>query len=728
MGRVIGIRLVAAVASLVLAGVAPAAAHPAAQRQQATPSATGGNSHLDNPRQGLEEVGFHNLGNKGFNTDIWTHVTQDGTPDARLFAYTGTWGALTGNDPCPSQRDDPQDPQKSGVWVVEATDPANPMVVAKLPTVPGSQNNDVKVVEDVETSSSSGDIVFSGDILAHTLEPCGADLGVALIDAVNDIPRAQTGFQLWDVSDPTAPERLGSFNNGGSGTHNLFAFHRPDLGKAFVAAVHNDSDLVTGEDLVGTVQFVDISDPNAPQLVSQWALADAQTQGGPTFDQLCEPRGEHLASCNLHDVWVSDDGKIAYLSFWDAGLILLDVQDPTEPAFIGQIQPGGTDNEGNTHAAVPLMIGGRHLVVVGDEDFVGPGPAPFTVIASAPEGAAVRNGERFQGAEFTGTRPLTGEGTGPFPALASDDGFGCSYTQAATTGATLDGWIAVARRGGTLCPLFQEKVTIAETAGAAGLIVVNDQPEGTTSGLATGAIPAMMIAREPGERLLDSIGALGSDVTVIMQLQEPDEVNPWGFMRVVDATSPKPVDWKEVSTFKAPHVDTVAGQGPENVFSAHNPIVGPDGRVYFAWYTDGVRVLEPHGADGEFREVAWFVPLATDHDDDNDADPHSVQEANFGFWGSKAVIHPRTGELLVFNSDLNRGIYILRATDQGEGPDTTSDTKTAQQAQSASGSTTPVLPATGGGQAATGLLALGGALLAAGWRRAGRRSSPDDEA
>ncbi|MBW3577492.1 MAG: hypothetical protein KY462_07095 [Actinobacteria bacterium] len=723
MGRSRSIRLVAAVASLVLAGVAPAAAHPAAQRQQATSSATGGGSHLDNPRQGLEEVGFHNLDNKGFNTDIWTHVTQEGTPDARLFAYTGTWGSLIGNDPCPSQGDDPQDPQKSGVWVVEATEPDKPGVVAKLATVPGSQNNDVKVVEGVETAA------FNGDILAHSLEPCGADLGVALIDAVNDIPRAQTGFQLWDVTDPTAPERLGSFNNGGLGTHNLFAFHRPDLQKAFVAAVHNDSDLLTGDDLVGTVQFVDISDPNAPQLVSQWALADAQTPGGPTFDELCEPRGEHLASCNLHDVWVSDDGKIAYLSFWDAGLILLDVEDPTEPAFIGQIQPGGTDNEGNTHAAVPLMIGGKHLVIVGDEDFVGPGPAPFTVIASAPDGAAVDDGERFQGAEFTGTQPLTEEGTGPFPALASDDGFGCSYLQAGPTGATLDGWIAVARRGGA-CPLFQQKVTTAETAGAAGLIVVNDQPQGTTSGLATGQIPAMMIPNEPGERLLDSIDALEARVTVTMQLQEPDQINPWGFMRVVDATSSDPAQWKEVSTFKAPHVDTVEGQGPENVFSAHNPIVGPDGRVYFAWYTDGVRVLEPNGAGGQFREVAWFVPLATDHDNDNDADPHGVQEANTGFWGSKAVIHPTTGELLVFNSDLNRGIYILRATDQGarQGPGSTSGKETAQQPPSASGSTAPVLPATGGGQAATGLLALGGAFLAGRWRRAGRRSSPDAEA
>lgn len=54
------------------------------------------------------------------------------------------------------------------------------------------------------------------------------------------------------------------------------------------------------------------------------------------------------------------------MSYWDAGLVLLDVSDPTNPRMLSQTlyEPGA---EGNTHVAVPAA--GGNLVVVGDEDF-----------------------------------------------------------------------------------------------------------------------------------------------------------------------------------------------------------------------------------------------------------------------------------------------------------------------------------------------------------------------
>lgn len=654
-----------------------------------------GAEHEEDPRRGLEEIGFHPLLNAGFNTDIWTHVTGDD----RLFAYSGTWGTLIGNDPCPSETDNPSDPQKSGVKIVDATDPANPELVEVLGTVPGAQNLDIKVLTDVETEA------FQGDLLAHSLEPCGANLGVALVDVLNDVPKEQTGFQLYDVTDPANPEQLGDFNNGGIGTHNLYVFDRPDLDQVFVAAVWRDINLVSGTD-GAKLQFVDVSDPDAPSLVSEWELADAEAQGGPTFDELCKPRGEHFPGCNIHDIWISDDGETAYLSFWDAGLILLDITDVTEPTFIGQVQPGGTDNEGNTHAAVPYHIGDRHYVIVGDEDFVGPGQAPFTIIEEAPEDADVAAGEDYRGTEMSNTEPVAAGPVGPFPALPADSDVTCTFSQAGAFGASQEGWIGVVRRGN--CP-FQTMVTNAETAGADGLIIVNNEPEGTAAGTAAGEIPAMMIEMEPGDRLLSSISATSADVRVQLAMQWPDgPPNPWGYMRVVDVTDDDPANWRQVSTFKAPHVDVNTKQGPENVFSAHNPLVGPDGRVYFSWYTDGVRVLEPQGTDGTFEEVAWFVPLPSDHDDDLDQDPHNVQEDNSGFWGSQAVRHPTSGELLVFNSDLNRGMYILGMPD----PEPEQTTPPAPDEEAAEQG---ALPATGAGAGLLGLALVGAGL--AGLRR-----------
>lgn len=627
----------------------------AAAGQRAAAHGTGGSdsdepstgSHTENPRQGLEEVGFHDLGNTGFNTDVWAWTSQDGG----LYATSGTWGTLIGDDPCPSETDDPLSPTKSGVKIVDATDAANPVMVSRIATVPGSQNNDPKVAR-IEIPGG-----FSGDILSHSLEPCGAELVLfGLTPLVEDVPSAQTGFQLYNVSDAANPVKLGTYNNGGLGTHNHYIYGRPDLGRAFVAAVFNEAPLLF--ETRGEIQFVEITDPNAPTLVSTWELADAADQGGPTVEELCHERGTHLASCVLHDVWLNADGTIAYLSYWDAGLILLDVTNPAAPTFIGQIQSGTLDEEGNTHAAVPMTVDGRDVVIVGDEDFVGPGPLPHVTVDASPDAALVE--ESFVGTEFTNTRPLSAGSVGSFAVLLSDDGFGCAWTTAGAVGATLDGWIGIARRGGT-CPLFQQKVTAAETAGADGLIVVNDGP-GSVSGLAASTtMPAMMIPQESGEAIIAGINPTDPTASkATLELLPPDEVDPWGFMRVMDVTNPWP-DWQQVATFKAPHVDTEDQPG-ESVFSAHNPIIGPDGRVYFAWYTDGVRVLEMGAGGSAVSEVAWFVPLPTDHEGDLDSDPHGVQEDNFGFWGSIPICHPTSGELLIFNSDFNRGLYILRST------------------------------------------------------------------
>jgi len=605
----------------------------------------------------MEEVGFHPLHDNGFNTDVWAWVGDDD----RLYATSGTWGTLpvlgapVEGDPCPSETDVRAAPQKSGVKIIDATDPADPQLVSSIGVFPGSQNNDVKILR-LDTAS------FDGHVLAHSLEPCGAEgllyqvIGPPFTDVVGEVPAGSTGFELYDVRDPANPVHLATFSNGGIGTHNLYMFDRPDLGRAFVAAVYNEVGVVAP--IRGVLQIVEITDPAAPTLVGTWELADAGLGG------CAEARGVDSAMCYLHDVWVGEDGRTAYLSYWDAGLVLLDLTVPESPAFMGraleQVQSddpeGWLNEEGNTHVAVPMTVGDRRLVIVGDEDFTGPGVAPFVVIDSAPSGAEVAAGEEFAATEMTDTRPLADGAVGPLPIVVSDDGFGCVYTAGAALTAVGQGWIGVGRRGGE-CAAFQTKVTAAEAAGASGVIIVNEG-SGSTAGTAAGTIPAVMIGQPEGDRLIASYDP--ADVhalQVSLGLLVTPELDPWGFARVVDVTDPDPANWREVDQFKAPHVeDTTPG-----TFSAHNPIVGPDNRIYFAWYTDGVRVLEA-SETGAVSEMAWFVPRADDHPDDLDQDPHLRFGPDAGFWGSYPICHPTSGELLVFNSDINRGIYILRPT------------------------------------------------------------------
>jgi hypothetical protein len=613
-----------------------------------------GADHETNTRSGLEEVGFHPLHNTGFNTVVWPWV---GSATNRLYAAVGTWGTLTAfadpGEECPSETDNPAAPTHSGVKIVDATDPANPVLIETIGTVPGAQNNEVRIAH-IDTNK------FTGDLLAHSLEPCGAEGLLHQLAAPPEVPTAVTGFQLYDVDDPSNPVKLGTYNNGGIGTHNLYFFSRPDLNppRAYVAAVYNE--VVAGGILGirGELQIVEVTDPSNPTLVGEWELAT------PNPDIPCEERGVDSAFCVLHDVWVSDDGKTAYLSFWDAGLILLDITDPANPALIGRAQEqvegdgvGWLDEEGNTHSALPFETGGRKFVIVGDEDFTGGGEIGVTVNAPA-DLAGFRKATHWDG-----TAPVTGQTADLVYA-----GTGCTAANYAPLVGQIEGKIALVDKFAgqnptDQCPTFtfKQKMDAAANAGAIGLVQVDNNDAASGGNAIQSTIPGLEISNSAGVPIRNEVTD-GDGVAVNATLGRGGQIDPWGFMRVVDVTDPNPANWRQVFTHEGPHTRDFIPP-PESDFTAHNPILGPDGRLYFSWFTSGVRVLEPAATPGHFTEVAWFVPRPTDHEGDLDEDPHGAQADNVGFWQSWPVCHPTTGDLLVFNSDINRGLYILRSTE-----------------------------------------------------------------
>jgi hypothetical protein len=107
----------------------------------------------------------------------------------------------------------------------------------------------------------------------------------------------------------------------------------------------------------GDMHVIDISDPDAPREVGRWGL---RTPGR-----------------YLHDVWV-DDG-LAYLSYWDDGMVVLDVGNgirggsPSSPQLVSQLtyRTRWRGREyGNTHQAIPYTNrAGNSYIFVGDEIF-----------------------------------------------------------------------------------------------------------------------------------------------------------------------------------------------------------------------------------------------------------------------------------------------------------------------------------------------------------------------
>ena len=296
-------------------------------------------THRPSPSRNVSEVGSNDLGGGGFNSDVWALDKH---------AYVGTWGLFTEEGLfCPND----------GTKVIDISDPTDPEMVNTLPTEPGTQTNDVKL-------ASVNSPHFRGDLLAVSNEDCAA-------------PGAR-GFELWDVSNPADASPLGRYGppqafdvpsdlvEWGFGVHNVFIFEQGR--RDYVAAVVDFGEafqLIFGAPLKGDLRIVDVTDPTAPVEVADWGIA--KDLGLDPF----AGQGDDFSFSFLHDVWV--ENGIAYLSYWDAGLILLDVSDPTDPQFISRT-PYAPTEEGNTHVAVPAR--GGTLVITGDEDFT-PGPWGF---------------------------------------------------------------------------------------------------------------------------------------------------------------------------------------------------------------------------------------------------------------------------------------------------------------------------------------------------------------
>jgi choice-of-anchor B domain-containing protein len=236
----------------------------------------------------------------GYNADVWAH---------KGFAYVGTWGNAAGYPSrCPA----------TGVRIIDLADPANPALVGAVATIPGTSQEDV-VVKRVETAA------FKGDLLVTGIQPCERTTS------------AQRGIDLWDVTNPRAPQHLGFWSSGPvgpagtRGVHELHLFLRD--GRAYVAAAVPYAEIYEG---TGDFRIVDVSDPRNPVQVSEWGIT---TDGG-----IRPGSGQAFFD---HSAWTNAAGTLAVLSWWDAGVVFLDITDLANPKYLGRTIYG---SGGATHS------------------------------------------------------------------------------------------------------------------------------------------------------------------------------------------------------------------------------------------------------------------------------------------------------------------------------------------------------------------------------------------
>lgn len=330
------------------AGVDPASDILAHRLLRAATGAGGSSAQGQPAGNHTRQLGALNIAG-GLHADVWAQGD---------FAYVGTWSG-----PCPG----------TGVKVVDVADPAQPRQVA---TAGGYANTSA---EDMQVLSVHTDF-FTGDLLATGLQNCG----------LPGQSRGRSGLDLWNVTDARHPVHLGFFSVApATGVHEVSLTKRVIGGKEriFALAAVPFSEVVTTlltARPVGDFQLIEVTDPRNPTLADDWGAGKdgGLPFGSPVFGLPapfdCSPptgqpplcRGSFPAIFD-HSASPSGDGRTAYLAYWDAGAIVLDMTNPNELRLVGRT-PYPQDSDGDTHSAMPNAAG--NLLVTTDEAF---SPADF---------------------------------------------------------------------------------------------------------------------------------------------------------------------------------------------------------------------------------------------------------------------------------------------------------------------------------------------------------------
>lgn len=184
-----------------------------------------------------------------------------------------------------------------GAMLVDTSDVEDPQVLSTI--------EDIGVVKDVK---------IHGDLLFTTSEcECNPD-------SQKWMDYEKVGIRIYDVSDPTAPVKLGEIGDPVTSVHNVW---------------WTDGILNVADNVSGNVEIFDVSDPGTPTWIGVWDT----------------PTGR------VHDmVTIDDDLYVAFLSGWS----VVDVTDPTMPADIALRDYGDTGFV--VHTIWPTQDG-RHVLV-----------------------------------------------------------------------------------------------------------------------------------------------------------------------------------------------------------------------------------------------------------------------------------------------------------------------------------------------------------------------------
>lgn len=227
-----------------------------------------------------------------------------------------------------------------GVMVTDVRDPRNPKPANFIPTHPNSVCLHLQAAEGLLLNIEELDLralLSIKDYYTGSNQVDSSRYGTRGVDF-------SAGMRVYDIADPANPRPIGFMEVQGLGLHRIWW-----TGGRYAYA----SALLDG--FIDHIFIViDMADPTKPVECGRWWIPGMNLATG----EIPHWKGRWA----LHHAVVEDD--IAYASWRDGGLTILDVSDKTKPRLLAHkvwSPPFG----GGTHSALPLHD--RNLLVVADE-------------------------------------------------------------------------------------------------------------------------------------------------------------------------------------------------------------------------------------------------------------------------------------------------------------------------------------------------------------------------
>ena len=227
-----------------------------------------------------------------------------------------------------------------GVMVTDVRDPRNPRPVNFAPIHPNSWCMHLQAANDLLLCIEELDLkalLSQKEYYSQSNQVDSSRYGKRGEDF-------SAGMRVYDISDPANPRSIGFMEVQGLGLHRIWWTGGRYAYASALLDGYTDHILIV----------IDMNDPVRPREVGRWWIPGMHAAGGET------PTWKNRWA--LHHAVVADD--IAYGSWRDGGLTILDVKDKSAPRLVAHhnwCPPYG----GGTHSALPLHD--RDLLVVADE-------------------------------------------------------------------------------------------------------------------------------------------------------------------------------------------------------------------------------------------------------------------------------------------------------------------------------------------------------------------------